>query len=226
MSAPVAVRACHAVDGGDGGGNARFLAAEGVHDDLLGCDALAELFKKLLIAALKTDIHDAEPMLAQRTQFLVRLALDGLGGGVGRDALALGKVVADIVENGQKIVHRQDERIAVGEKDLFDIARIGAGLGEVRKDLLDGVDGELFVLVHRAEGALIVAAPAVLLAADIPSVAAPAVPLAAGIPSVAVPAVPLAAGIPSVAALAVHYLQVALPELELHTLDNLSVRLV
>ena len=56
--------------------------------------------------------------------------------------------------------------------------------------------------------------------------AAPAVLLAAGIPSVAVPAVPLAAGIPSVAALAVHYLQVALPELELHTLDNLSVRLV
>ena len=159
VGAPIAVRARHTVDGGNGGGDARLLAAEGVHDDLLGCDALAELFKKLLIAALKTDIHDAEPVLAQRAQLLVRLALDGLGGGVGRDALALGEVIADIVENGQQIVHRQDERIAVGEKDLFDIARIGAGLGEVRKDLLDGVDGELFVLVHRAEGALIVAAP-------------------------------------------------------------------
>ena len=68
-------------------------------------------------------------------------------------------MVADIVENGQKIVHRQDQRVAVGQKDLLDVAPVGACLVEVGEHLLNGVDGELFVLVHRAERTFVVAAP-------------------------------------------------------------------
>ena len=150
--------AAHAVDRGDGGDHPGGLGAQRVLDDLLHGHALVILFQQRLVAGFQPDVDHGKAALAQCAQLLVRLAHDRLGGGVGAHALALGEVFVDIVQHLQQIVHRQDQRVAVGQEDALDAAVKPTRLGQVREHLLDRVDGKLLVLVHDAEGALVVAA--------------------------------------------------------------------
>ena len=99
---PVAVEPSHAVDGGDGDGDASRLAAQRVFHGLRRGDALVELQEQLLIAAFQTDVDERQPVLAQLAQLLVRFAFDGLGGGIGGNACTLGEVFADEVQHLQQ----------------------------------------------------------------------------------------------------------------------------
>ena len=155
---PVAVEPSHAVDGGDGDGDARRLAAQRIFHGLRRGDALVEFQEQFLIAAFQTDVDERQPVLTQLAQLLVRFALDGLGGSIGGDARTLGEVFADEVQHLQQIVHRQDQRVAVGEKDALDAPLVAARLGEVAQDLLHRTDGKLLILVHIAERTFVVAA--------------------------------------------------------------------
>ena len=129
--------------------------------DLLGHgNALVDLLQKGLVAGLQAQIGQVQACRPESFQVLRRLFQDAFRAGINGHPLTLRQILPDIIQDPEQMLRGQDQGVAVRQKHPADDARPGVvGPGQVLHHLLDGHDAEGLVLVHVAEGALVMAAP-------------------------------------------------------------------
>ena len=142
-------------DKGNGSLDSRGFQLLHAQDQFLSGFSFLDHIQHFLTAGFRAKIYHRQPMRAQLPQFLVGLAQRILRASVGSHALTFRKSFRDRVQNSDQLVICQTERVAVTEKNSLYTPIMRSRPVEILQNLVHIPDAELFLLIHIAEGALI-----------------------------------------------------------------------
>lgn len=123
------------------------------------CGALGDLFQDEVGAGFDAEVEQVQLVLVQQGQFCGTLALEVAGCGVAGDARQPRQRGCQFAQDGEQVWSWESQRIAIGEEHAVRIRPAGGGLADIDEHVVERALGVLLAAIHRAEAALVEAAP-------------------------------------------------------------------